>query len=254
MVRTIVITGSASGIGRETTRLCREAGDRVIGVDLKGADVEADLATPQGRAAMVEAVTRLAPDGIDGLVAGAGISRGDMPAETLAINFFGAVATLEGLRPLLARGTRPRAVAICSTAAILSPGGPAVEACLAGNEAEALDAIRAAPQGSYAHSKRALSLWMRRAAVQADWAGSGIALNGIGPGVTLTPMTTPLLDDPEMVKLVQQSNPIATAAYAAPEEIAEVIRFMLTIETPYMVGQLVFVDGGSDALLRPDTI
>ena len=113
MARTIVITGSASGIGRETARLCREAGDRVIGVDLKGADVEADLGTPQGRAAMIEAVTRLAPDGIDGLVAGAGISRADMPAETVAINFFGAVETLEGLRPLLARGTRPRAVAIC---------------------------------------------------------------------------------------------------------------------------------------------
>ena len=58
-----------------------------------------DDATAPTRAAMIAEVTRLAPDGVDAVLAGAGISKIDMPRETVAINYFGAVATLEGLRP-----------------------------------------------------------------------------------------------------------------------------------------------------------
>jgi NAD(P)-dependent dehydrogenase (short-subunit alcohol dehydrogenase family) len=110
----------------------------------------------------------------------------------------------------------------------------------------------AAPMSAYPDSKKALTLWMRSAAVKPEWAGAGISLNGIGPGVVLSPMTKPLFDDPAMVAAINQSNPIVTQGYAQPEEIAEVIRFLLTVETPYLLGQLLFVDGGSDALLRPD--
>ena len=45
MTRTYVITGSASGIGAATAKLLKDAGNTVIGVDLKNADVEADLST-----------------------------------------------------------------------------------------------------------------------------------------------------------------------------------------------------------------
>ena len=65
MARTIVVTGSASGIGAATTRLLRERGDRVIGVDLAGADIDADLATPEGRDAMVAAVTEASGGTVD---------------------------------------------------------------------------------------------------------------------------------------------------------------------------------------------
>jgi len=104
-------------------------------------------------------------------------------AETIAINYFGAVATLEGLRPLLANSPRPRAVAICSTAALLPTDDAVVNACLAGNEVLALAEMRARPQTAYMSSKRALSLWLRRAAVADRWAGAGILLNGVAPGV-----------------------------------------------------------------------
>ncbi len=249
MPRTIVITGAASGIGKATAEVCRAAGDTVIGVDLASTDIAADLSQPDGRAAMVAAVTRLAPAGIDSLLAGAGISRPDPIA--VAVNYFGAVATLEGLRPLLALSARPRAVAICSTAAMLQGNDRVVEGCLNGNEAAALALCAAAPMSAYADSKKALTLWLRAAAVRSEWAGAGIALNGIAPGVVLSPMTTPLFDDPVMVAAIKSSNPIVTKAYAQPAEIAEVIRFLLTIDTPYLLGQMLFVDGGTDALLRP---
>ncbi len=58
-MRTIAITGSASGMGAATAARVRAAGDRVIGIDVRDADVVADLGTPEGRAAAIVAVTEL---------------------------------------------------------------------------------------------------------------------------------------------------------------------------------------------------
>ncbi|HEY6869726.1 MAG TPA: SDR family NAD(P)-dependent oxidoreductase, partial [Novosphingobium sp.] len=138
MDRTIVITGAASGIGRATAENLRAAGHRVIGVDLRDVEVIADLSTPAGRAAMAEAVAALAPDGIDSVVAVAGMAAPAPAPRLLAVNYFGAVATLELLRPLLLRSQAPRAVAIVSTASLSDYDPALVEACLAGDEAAAL--------------------------------------------------------------------------------------------------------------------
>ena len=53
---TVCITGAAGGIGLATRRLLEARGDTVIGVDLRGAEVDADLSTAEGRAAMVAGV------------------------------------------------------------------------------------------------------------------------------------------------------------------------------------------------------
>lgn len=46
MTRTIVVTGSASGIGQAVVQRLLAQGDRVIGIDLHHAEVTADLAGP----------------------------------------------------------------------------------------------------------------------------------------------------------------------------------------------------------------
>ena len=46
---TTVITGSASGIGAATAALLRATGHSLITVDLRDADILADLSTPAGR-------------------------------------------------------------------------------------------------------------------------------------------------------------------------------------------------------------
>jgi NAD(P)-dependent dehydrogenase (short-subunit alcohol dehydrogenase family) len=252
MARTILITGSASGIGKATADILKARGDRVIGVDIRDADIIADLTTAKGRAAMVESAVVLAPDGLDGVMAGAGISAPDRPLETVALNFFGAVATLEGLRQLLAKARHPRAVAICSTAALLPHDGSIAQACLAGDEPRALEAARVRPFETYIASKYALSRWLRRTAITPEWAGSGILLNGVAPGVVLTPMTAPLMDDPAMVEMIGKSNPMAVEGFARPEEIAELNAYLLGFEGHYLVGQIIFNDGGTDAIMRPD--
>ena len=254
MARTVLITGAASGICQATADACRAAGDRVIGVDMRDADIVADLTTAEGRATLVREAERLAPDGLDAVLAGAGLSRADMPRETVGVNYFGAVATLEGLRRLLARSARPRAVVICSTASILQGNDQLVEACLSGDEAAALDLAATAPRSVYPDSKRAIAKWLRRTAGSPEWAGSGILLNGVGPGVVETAMTAPMLKDPQMIEMIKLSNPMVVDGYAKPEEIAELLVFLLGYTNHYLVGQLIYIDGGTDVVMRPEQV
>jgi NAD(P)-dependent dehydrogenase (short-subunit alcohol dehydrogenase family) len=95
MARRILVTGSASGIGQATVARLQAAGNEVIGVDLRNADIEADLSTAEGRAHMVAEAERLSNGRLDGVLAGAGIANWDLPREIIAINYssaFGAAA------------------------------------------------------------------------------------------------------------------------------------------------------------------
>src|SRR5690606_21909213 len=86
---TIVITGSAGGIGRATRALLAADGHQVIGVDVRDAEVEADLSTAGGRRAMVREVEDACGGVLDGLVVAAGLQNDDGPA-VVSINYFGA--------------------------------------------------------------------------------------------------------------------------------------------------------------------
>ena len=200
MARTYVVTGSASGIGATTSALLRERGERVIGIDLKGADVEADLSTPQGRVDAAAKAVELAGGTIDAVIACAGISA-PVP-KTISVNYFGVAELLEHLRPALASSEAPRAAVVSSMASLQPNSAEMVAAALAGDEAEALRiAETLTAQGPetgylvYPSSKRAIARWVRRTAISAEWAGAGIPLNAVAPWTVLTPMTAGLLDE-----------------------------------------------------------
>ncbi|MDF8334937.1 SDR family oxidoreductase [Novosphingobium cyanobacteriorum] len=258
MKRTIVVTGAASGMGRATAEALASAGHRVIGVDLRNAEVVADLATPAGREAMVAQVTALAPDGVDSVIAVAGVSPPVPPPTVVAVNFFGAVATLELLRPLLLRSPAPCAVAVISTAALMDYDQALVDACLARDEAGALALAEGMPLmgNTYASSKNGLAQWLRKAAVSAEWGGSGILLNGVAPGSVLTAMTEQFFATEEGREMMAKVTPISLPGrfHADPAEVAEVIAFLATPAGRYLVGQIIYVDGGTEAIFRPDVI
>ncbi len=253
-MRIIVVTGAASGIGKATAEYLRSSGARVIGVDLENTDVIADLSTPQGRKEMIESVSSLAPDGIDGVVAAAGVCPPVSPDQIISVNYFGAIATLEGFQPHLANSPAPRAVAVVSTAALMECRDDLVEACLSGDEEAARKIALECGETSYTASKRALGLWLRRAAAETSWAGAGITLNAVAPGTVRTPMTIPLLETEEGREILSKATPIAVKDYGEPEELAEILAFLATTEGRYIIGQILYVDGGTDALLRPNLL
>ena len=250
--RTYVITGSASGIGLATTKRLRDAGHRVIGVDLHDADITADLSSATGRNRLVDEVRAATGGRVDGVIACAGISSGD--AVTVSINYFGAVATLEGLRPFLAEADQPRAATISSIALLQSIDDDIVDACLRDDEPAALAAAEGKGVFVYPSTKRALARWVRRTAPTEPWAGAGIPLNAVAPGVVMTPMTEPLLGDPTWREIVDESVPMPLGGYARPEEIAALLDYLTSPDNTKVTGQVIFVDGGADTVLREDDI
>src|ERR1051325_7746049 len=121
----VVVSGVASGIGAATRRRLQKSGARVIGIDLRDAEVIADLSTPQGRAAAIEAVRAQSRGRIDGLVVCAGLGPQFEPRSTIAsVNYFGAQSLLSGLRDLLVAAAPAAAVAVVSVSAVL-PGANA---------------------------------------------------------------------------------------------------------------------------------
>jgi len=256
--RTVVVTGSASGMGAATRQRLEAAGDRVIGVDLRDADVVADLGTVDGRHAAVAAVADLAGGRLDGLVTWAGVAGlTELPGSLLAsVNYFGTVALLDGLRPLLAEGDRPAAVAISSNSTTVQPGVPmdVVERCLADDEPGARVAADAAGSlGTYPATKVAIARWARRNAPTEAWAGAGINLNVVAPGAVETPLLQATRDDPTIGQFVD-AFPIPVGRKGTADELAAFVAFLLGPDARFFCGSVVFVDGGTDAHLRPDDV
>lgn len=258
MTRIYVVTGAASGIGLATSELLVERGHRVIEVDLHDAEVTADLATAEGRELLVSRVTELSGGRIDGIIANAGLAK--PVAATVAINFFGAVATLTGLRPLLAGSVAPRAVAVTSMASLFPPDDALLTALLAGDEAAAMargaeleTAGGDAANLIYGTTKRALSRWIRRNAATADWAGAGIPLNAVAPGVVETPMTAAFTGSAEAREAILQMVPMPLGGIFGPRDVGYLLAWLTSEENAHLCGQVVFIDGGSDVVIRGDS-
>lgn len=258
MARTYVVTGSASGIGKATRDLLLAQGEWVIGVDVAGADVSADLATGAGRARLVEEVSRLSGGSVDAVLAIAGLAT--PTPSTVAVNYFGTIATLEGLRPLLARSSAPRAVAVSSMAALFPPDDALLGLLAAGDETGAL--ARASELASdpetgaliYGTAKRALSQWVRRHAASSDWAGASIALNAIAPGVVRTPMTADLTATAEGREQLAQMVPMPLNGFFEAKDAAELLVWLASETNAHLCGQVIYIDGGSDAVMRGDSV
>jgi NAD(P)-dependent dehydrogenase (short-subunit alcohol dehydrogenase family) len=254
VTKTYVVSGAASGIGAATAAMLRDQGHRVVGVDLRDADVIADLSTTEGRVAAVAGVQAIT-DVVHGVVPAAGIAglTGVDPALVVSVNFFGAVTLVEGLRPQLAAATGSAVVFLASNSITGQPGW-AIDvsaACLRGDEDEArgLAAQTEAVQ-VYPATKAALAWWARREGVTPAWIGAGIRLNAVAPGKIATPMTERLAADPVFGPL-SEGYPTAIGRDGRAEEVAACIGFLLSEASSLVVGSVLYVDGGTDAILHP---
>lgn len=258
MPRTYVVTGAASGIGKATSDLLVERGHRVIGVDLHDADVVVDLTTSEGRSELVSKVAEASGGAIDAIVANAGLAT--PTARTVAVNYFGTIATLEGLRPLLAGSPAPRAVTTASMASLFPPDETLLDALLAGDESAAMSRAAELEAGTpeqgnliYGTTKRALVRWVRRNAATPEWAGAGIPLNAVAPGVVVTPMTQDFLGTQEARDALLGMVPMPLNGIFEPRDCAYLLAWLTSEENAHLCGQVVFIDGGSDAVIRGDS-
>ncbi|GAA3522972.1 SDR family oxidoreductase [Nocardioides daeguensis] len=257
---TYAVTGAASGMGAAVVDRLVGDGHTVIGVDIKEADVVADLSTPEGRRTAATAVLDRAGGVLDGavLAAGLGPAPGRDRARLIAeVNYLGVVELLEAWRPALAAAERAKVVVFSSNSTTTMPMVPrrAVRALLDRDVPKALGSLRMfgkmAPSFAYGASKIAVSQWVRRQAVTREWAGAGIRLNAIAPGAILTPLLEQQLATPAEAKRIN-AFPVPIGGFGDPGQLAAWVVFMLSDAADFLCGSVVFVDGGSDAWFRAD--
>lgn len=255
-----VVTGAASGMGQAVAEKLREDGHTVIAVDLRDAEIVADLSTEQGRRAAVEGVLAATGGRLDGAVLAAGVGPApgaERPRLIYEVNYRGAVELLEGWRPALAEATDAKVVVFGSNSTTATPAVPgrAIHALLAGDLNRALRAVRIfgrnAPAIAYAASKIAVTRWARRHAVTDAWAGAGIRLNVLAPGAVLTPLLEQQLATPAEAAAIRRF-PVPIGGFGDPGDLADWAVFMLSDSARFLCGSVVFVDGGSDAYFRAD--
>ncbi len=244
--KTIVVTGTSSGIGAEVAKLARFQGAKVIGVDRNDPNltldgfVKADLSTP----AAIDAAVAQLPDRIDALcnIAGVpGTSDRDLVAR---VNYLG-LRHLTG--KILAR--IPRGGSIVNVASIL--GG---EWTLRLEEHKSLAATQTFESGwqwlsehpvkqetCYQYFKEALIVWSATQS-QAWFLGEGVRMNCVAPG----PVFTPILGD--FVTMLGQERVQADAHRMLrpgfTDEIAPVIAWLCSDSARWVSGANIPVDGG----------
>jgi 3-oxoacyl-[acyl-carrier protein] reductase len=241
-----LVTGAARGIGRAIAERLTREGTRVALVDVDadalreaaaavGADALALHADVRDEDAVRDAVEQATArwDGLDVVVANAAIQlvgsdaradrlEGAIWQQTLDVNLTGAFLTAKhGARALLAGGG----------GAIVCIGSPAGSYGIA-------PGLQA-----YAASKAGIVGLVRTMA--ADYAGDGIRVNAVFPGITETPMNRWWTQDAATRKRVLAPVPLGRAARA--EEIAAVAAFLACDDASYVTGALWAVDGGLTA-------
>lgn len=247
------MTGGATGIGNAIKQQLIAQGNQVVVVDIKDADIIADLSTVEGRQAAIDGIAAAAPDGLDGFIPCAGVGPHVSPASLVAkINMFGALAVTEGVRELVAK-KKGAIVMISSNSAPMGYDQAVVDLMIAGDEAASSAKLDEIGDGqlAYGGGKYAISCWLRKHS--AAYAAEGIRLNAVAPGFTQTPLTDKGLEDPDFGKLMQDFvNTIPVGRPGLPEDIAEGVCFLLDeAKAGFVVGSILFIDGGHDAMMRP---
>jgi NAD(P)-dependent dehydrogenase (short-subunit alcohol dehydrogenase family) len=221
---TALVTGGASGIGREVAGQLRDAGHDVVVWDLSDADIACDVSDPDAVSAAMEQTVR--EHGVPTRIvtcAGIGASGlllNEQPAQwdrVLAVNLTGTWLTIRtAAQAMIDAGVGGSIVAVSS---------------ISGTVADR-------DMGAYCVSKAGVDMLVKVAAV--EWGSYGIMVNGVGPGVTRTPMLADVERLPGWVDGLSERTALGRLGEAA--DVAGAIVGIL--ELPWVTGQVVHADGG----------
>jgi 3-oxoacyl-[acyl-carrier protein] reductase len=235
-----IVTGAGQGIGRAiAVRLARE-GAAVAVLDMNQStvpdvvrEIEAlgrkalgcvvDVGDPQATAdAFKQVIADLG--GLDILVNNAGITRDNLIVRmspddwdlVLRVNLKGAFNCIRAAARSMMAQRSGRIVNVSSVVGITGNAG----------------------QANYSASKAGLIGLTKSAAKELG--ARGITVNAVAPGYIETPMTASL---PENVREAFAAR-IALGRFGKPEDVANVVAFLVSDDGDYLTGQTICIDGG----------
>lgn len=240
--RVALVTGAASGIGKAAVELFSSRGHAVVAVDV----------SERG----LESLNRL--DGVITVVGSVTEEQVNKAAVDAALEHFGRLDTAVlnagtgGTPPL----ESPRAVENADRIIGVNLRGPihglraAIPALRASKGSAVFTASVAGLRGdpgnwAYNATKGALVNLVRAFAI--DYAGVGVRINALAPGLTRTGITANVTSDPAVLSAIERRIPLGR--FAQPVEQAEAIWFLSSPAASYITGTTLVVDGGLDANL-----
>ncbi len=244
--RTIIVTGSSSGIGEGIARRFAREGANVV-LNSRSRD---DLAKVAGdlderRTLIVdgdvssaafakEIVTKTVErfGGLDVLCNNAGVGAFGMLADAsdedidsvIDINVKGVLYLCREAIPHLANSMAPGGGSIVNTSSVSGTGG------------DWLLPIYDASKGAVTNLTRALALQL---------GGQGIRVNAVCPSLTRSDMTDGIMDNETLMEAFMRRIPLGRPG--EPEDIASVVAFLASEDARFVTGANIPVDGGVSA-------
>lgn len=244
----VVVTGGGSGIGREVCRVLAEVGRPVAAWDLNaaGAAETAEQCAALGVATCSAAVDVRATDAIQaGLTAtldALGAIGGLVHAAGVPMGFTPDPLSPEEFDLVLDVNLRAEAVLVRELLPSLRDANPG-SAIVGISSIEGLIGHGNVP--AYTASKHGLIGLTRSLAARLG--PEGIRINAVCPGYIATPMFLPIVEgNPEARAAFERKIPMGRLGN--PEEIARLVRFLLSDDASYLHGAAVVADGGVTAV------
>jgi len=243
--RAVLITGAATGIGRATALAFAAAGASVVigDVDPRAEGTAGDIVTAGGKAVFQKTDVSDSAQ-IERLVARAVSEFGSLDVA------FNNAGLLPPTAPLAEQTEEDwhRTMNVDVTGVFLCLKHELAQMVKAGRGAivntASVAGLRADPgMAPYVAAKHAVAGLTKAAAI--DYAGQGIRVNAIAPGLVRTPMTERWLNDPQMRDQVLADSPIGRAA--EPEDIAALVLFLASDLANIVTGAVYPIDGARTA-------
>lgn len=235
--KTVIVTGSARGIGRAIAERFSRAGARVVISDIDEAAVASVACEMPGEAIGIRADVTKAADvdalmaktqerfgTVDVVVNNAGVTRDTLMIRmdekdwdmVLDINLKGAFLVTKSAAKIMMKQRSGRIVNVSSVVGLFGNAG----------------------QVNYSASKAGL-LGLTKSAAK-ELGGRGITVNAVAPGFIETEMTK-VLSDEAREKFLERS---VIKRPGTPDDVAAAVMFLASDDAAYITGHVIAVDGG----------